>query len=364
VLFANTQIDYELTDRFQRMTQVKKNPFYRECPKCNTGITAPICITLSKVGGSPAATSTVVLTSNTSTEADAAAPRVAVGDIPIMHAQRRVPLVEQSSVDDAAVHSLLEQDGHDDVFETSTVTPTISDTHTEVNADTIGSLLSMQMHSSFAMNYRLTHTNSVATNSSDIMESCMHNPEGLVTPASPGTHSVVSDAEINLVDDVDNGNSKNAFVNVNRLSIHNNSIHFNIDSVDSMDEKDKLEELFVSSRAKGLTSPLISNMLNRSYTDAFQSSLVDASAKDNSSSGEIVERNTDTVTAADANGDAATTVSSDRAPGKAVDGLSSPELVCPGCSYVYCFYHSDAHPGLSCEDFARKQSRRGSYLPV
>ena len=37
---------------------------------------------------------------------------------------------------------------------------------------------------------------------------------------------------------------------------------------------------------------------------------------------------------------------------------TSPELVCGSCGCRYCFFHSNAHPGLSCEDYSRRLSRR------
>jgi ribosomal protein S10 len=35
-----------------------------------------------------------------------------------------------------------------------------------------------------------------------------------------------------------------------------------------------------------------------------------------------------------------------------------PEVTCPQCAYEFCFYHSDAHPGKTCEEFARRLSKR------
>jgi hypothetical protein len=40
------------------------------------------------------------------------------------------------------------------------------------------------------------------------------------------------------------------------------------------------------------------------------------------------------------------------------------KLTCanPTCQHIYCFFHDNAHPGINCAEYARRQSRRGSMV--
>src|SRR5688572_29740773 len=44
----------------------------------------------------------------------------------------------------------------------------------------------------------------------------------------------------------------------------------------------------------------------------------------------------------------------------------SPEMVCPSCSTKFCFFHSNAHPGQTCREYARRtrQDERRSQSTI
>lgn len=255
----------------------------------------------------------------------------------------------------------------DDDLAVSSVSAAITDPHIdtfiEANRDQGSSGEDVKLCAPYGIEFRLLHAESVATNSSDIMDSCADgSPRGLITPVSPGLCSEASEVDVQLVD----GTPPAEGACTNRLSIHNNSIHFNIDSVDSFDDKDKVEDAFLKKRAAGgLTSPLLHSLLAYGPSVADVQETVAAAAATTTTTIEALTDPTvpaapHTVSEGDIDVDSRIVELSDQTH----RAVSSPELQCPNCNYVYCFYHSDAHPGMSCEDFARKQSRRGKTSTV